>query len=161
MGFVAPLAAALGGGAAAGGGIAALTAALPAVSAVASGLGARAEAKAVEEQNKVNAYIGRTRAAQTDTSARESLNSELGTLRATFAANGQRATVGTEAVFNELRRVRGRDRRIEFGNRMQEASSYNMAAKSARQTGNLGLIGGVIKAAPSVFDVYQMKKKGF
>lgn len=146
---------------AAAGGAGVITTALPAISAVAGGLASRAEAKAVEEQNRVNAFIGRTRAVQTDTSAREGLNSELGTLRATFAANGQRATVGTEAVFNELRKVRSRDRRIEFGNRMQEASSYNMAANAARTSGRMGMLGGIIKAAPSVFDVIAMKKRGY
>ena len=147
--------------AAAAGGTATLATALPAISAIAGGMSTMAEAKSVKEQNKVNAYIGRTRAMQTDVAAREGMSAELGTLRATFAANGQRPTVGTEAVFNELRRVRGRDRRIEFGNRMQEASSYNMAAKSAASQGRAGLIGGFIKAAPSVFDVLEMKKRGY
>ncbi len=155
--FLAPM---LAGGAA-GTGVAAVTAALPAVSAIAGGMAANAQGKAVEEQNKVNAFIGRTRAMQTDVVARENLNSELGTLRATFAANNQRPTVGTDAIFSELRRVRARDRRIEFGNRMQEASSYNMAAKSARAEGRAGLTAGFIKAAPSVFDVYKIKSKGY
>ena len=146
---------------AAAGGTSVIATALPAISAIAGGFAANAEAKSVEEQNKVNAHIGRTRAIQTDVAAREGMSAELGTLRATFAANGQRPTVGTETVFNELRRVRGRDRRIEFGNRMQEASSYNMAAKSAKSAGRASLIGGFIKAAPSVFDVYEMKKRGF
>lgn len=169
-GFLAPLLAAAGGGgaAAAAGTAAAATAgtsvlatALPAVSAIATGLAGRAEAKATEEQNRINAYIGKTRAVQTDAVAREGLNSELGELRNAFASSGQRQTVGTEAVFSELRRVRGRDRRIEFNNRMQEASAYNMAAQNAKTQGNLSLLGGVIKGLPSVFDVMKIKNRGY
>jgi hypothetical protein len=152
--LVAPIAAAMGG-------TGVLTTALGGAAAIAGGMGERAEAKAMEEQARINAYIGRTRAGQTDVSARESLNSELGTLRATFQANGQRPTVGTEAIFNELRNVRARDRRIEFGNRMQEASSYDMQAQNYKTKGKFGLLGGVIKAAPSVFDVVKMKSKGY
>jgi len=151
---IAPIAAALGG-------TGVITTALPAIAAVAGGMGDRAENKAMEEQARINAYIGRTRAGQTDVSARESLNSELGTLRATFQANGQRPTVGTEAIFNELRNVRARDRRIEFGNRQQEASAYDMQANNYKSKGKWAMAGGIIKAAPSVFDVMKMKAKGY
>lgn len=152
--LVAPIATALGG-------TGVITTALPAISAIAGGMADRAESKATEEQARINSYIGRTRAAQTDVSARESLNSELGTLRATLSANGQRPTVGTETIFNELRNVRARDRRIEFGNRMQEASAYNMQANNAKAAGQWGLTAGIIKGAPSVFDVMKMKAKGY
>lgn len=145
--------------AAAAGGITPLALGAQAASGIAGGLAAYSEGKAAQEQNKVNAYIGRTRAIQTDVSARENLNSELGTLRATFAANGQRQTAGTAEIFNELRRVRSRDRRIEFGNRMQEASSYAMAARNAGGAARIGLWGGLLKAAPSMFDLYKWKKK--
>lgn len=128
-------------------------------SALAGGLGAMASGKAEERQAKINSFIGRTRAIQTDVNAREGLTSEMGSMRAALAANGQRATVGTEEMFRELRRVRGRDRRIEFGNRMQEASAYNMQAKSAGQEGRLGLLGGFIKAAPSIFDLQEWRTK--
>lgn len=146
---------------AAAGGTSVIATALPAVSAIAGGISTMQEGKAAEEQNRINAHIGKTRAIQTDVQAREGLNAELGSLRAAFAANGQRPTVGTEAVFNEMRRVRGRERRVEFGNRMAEAASFNMAAQSARSQGRMGLLGGIIKAAPSIFDVYEMKKRGY
>lgn len=146
---------------AAAGGTATIATALPAFSAIATGMADHAEGKATEEQNRINAYIGKTRAIQTDATAREGLSAELGSLRAAFAANGQRPTVGTEAVFNELRRVRGREQRVEFGNRMAEASSYTMAANNARSRGRLGLLSGGIKAAPSIFDVVAMKKRGY
>lgn len=126
---------------------------------LAGGLASYSQGQAQKEQAKVNQFIGRTRAIQTSTNAAEGLSSELGTLRATLAANGQRPTVGTAEIFNELRRVRSRDRRIEFGNRMQEASSYGMQAKAAGQAGTFGLLGGMINAAPSVFDLYNWKSK--
>lgn len=150
--LVAPIAAAAGG-------MAPLTTLIGAGSAVASGVSAYAAGKADEEANRINAYIGRTRAMQTDATARENLDTELGTLRATFAANGQRPTVGTAEIFNELRRVRSRDRRIEFGNRMQEASAYNIAANNARSSARAGLWGGMAKAAPSVMDYLEMRAK--
>jgi hypothetical protein len=150
--LIAPLAAAAGGAAP-------IAYGLQAASGIASGLSAYAGAKSQAEQAKVNAFIGRTRAIQTDVSAREGLESELGAMRAAFAANNQRQTVGTSEVFSELRRVRARDRRVEFGNRMQEASAYKMQASAARSEAGMGLLGGFMKAAPSVFDIYDWRKK--
>lgn len=156
---LAPMMAALAPTLAAAGGAAPLAFGAQALTGVASGIAAYSGAKAEQENAKINAFIGRTRATQTNVSAREGLESELGTLRATLAANGQRQTVGTGEVFNELRRVRGRDRRIEFGNRMQEASQYSAQAKAAGGAATQGLLGGFLKAAPSVFDLYDWKQK--
>lgn len=144
---------------AAAGGAAPLALAAQAGTAIFGGLAANAAAKTEEENAKVNAFIGRTRAIQTDVQAREGLESELGSLRAVLASNQQRPTVGTAEIFNELRRVRSRDRRIEFGNRMQEASAYQRQAAAAGQAGRQGLMAGFIKAAPSVFDLYDWKQK--
>lgn len=144
---------------AAAGGAAPIAYIAQAGTALAGGLASRASAKGDEEQAKINSFIGRTRAIQTDVNAREGLTSEMGSMRAALAANGQRATVGTEEMFRELRRVRGRDRRIEFGNRMQEASGYNMQAKAARQESRIGPLGGFIKAAPSIFDLQGWRTK--
>lgn len=144
---------------AAAGGAAPLAYMAQAGAGIASGLGAYSAGKAEQQQAKINAFIGRTRAIQTDVNAREGMESELGTMRATLAANGQRPTVGTDAVFQELRSVRSRDRRIEFGNRMQEASAYRMQAQAAGSGAKLGLLGGFLKAAPSVFDLMEWRKK--
>lgn len=132
---------------------------LSAGSAVAGGIGAYGAAQGEKQMAENNAYIGRTRAIQTDVSAREGLNAELGTLRATLAANGQRATVGTQGVFDELRKVRSRDRRIEYGNRMSEAAGFRMQAKNAGKAGTQALLGGLIKAGPSLFEAYDVYKK--
>lgn len=132
---------------------------LSAGSAVAGGIGAYGEAQGQKQLAENNAYIGRTRAIQTDVTARDGLEAELGTLRATLAGNGQRPTVGTQAVFDELRSVRSRDRRIEYGNRMQEAAQYRMQAKNAGKAGTSALLGGLVKAGPSLFDAYDIYRK--
>lgn len=123
------------------------------------GLAGSAEAKGEKKRAEINTYIGRTRAIQTDVEAREGLESELGTMRAALAQNGQRQNVGTMALFNELRRVRGRERRIEYGNRMAEAADWKMAAKNAKAKASGALIGGIIKAAPSMFSLYDYQSK--
>ena len=72
-------------------------------SSIFGGLSGAAEAKGEKQRAEANAYIGRTRAIQTDTDARQGLNDELATMRATFATNDQKPGVGTLAIFNELR----------------------------------------------------------
>ena len=123
------------------------------------GMAGAAEAKAEKKRAEVNAYIGKTRAIQTDTASRENLNDELATMRATFAANSQRPGVGTLEMFSELRRVRNRERRIEVGNRMSEAADWKMAAKNAKAKASGAMLGGIIGAGPSLFDLYDFKKK--
>lgn len=132
---------------------------LSAGNAVAGGISAYGKAQGEKQIAENNAYIGRTRAIQTDVSARDGLNAELGTLRATLAGNGQRPTVGTQGVFDELRKVRSRDRRIEYGNRMSEAADYRMQAKNAGKAGGAALLGGLMKAGPSLFEAYDVYKK--
>lgn len=120
------------------------------------GAAGRAEAKGEEMRARANAEIGRTRAAQTDTTARQDLNSELATLRTTLATNAQPMNTGTAAIFNELRRTRSRERRIGTGNEMRGAADWDMQAQNARTRGRNSLLGGFIKAAPSIFDLAQI-----
>jgi hypothetical protein len=127
-------------------------------SAVLGGLGGRAEAKAQKQQAEINAYIGKTRAIQTDTAAREGLSAELANFRTVMAANGQRAGVGTFEVMQQVRDVSGRERRVEFANRNQEASAYKMQAAAAGAAGRNAMIGGFARALPSLFDMYELKK---
>lgn len=124
------------------------------------GLGARQEAAAEQEAAQINSFIGRTRAIQTDTAAREGLSDELGNMRAVLGANGQRAGVGTFEMFRELRDIRNRERRVEVGNRNQEASDFNMAARNAGARKRMALpmaIGsqGFAQPAFSLFDLYR------
>lgn len=123
-----------------------------------SGLAGAAEAKGEKQRAEINAYIGRTRAIQTDTDARVGLNDELGTMRAALAANGQKPNLGTMALFDELRRQRGRERRVEYGNRMSEVADWKMAGKNASAKARSSIISGIGKAAPSMFDLYQLSK---
>lgn len=139
-------------------GTAAATLGLQAGGAILDGLGGRAEAKAQQKQAEINAYIGKTRAIQTDTAARESLSSELANFRTVMAANGQKAGVGTYEVMQELRDVRNRERRVEVANRNQEAGAYKMQAAAYGAAGRAAMIGGVVGAAPSLFDLYQLRK---
>ena len=134
--------------------------ALKAGSAAASGLAGFGQAKAEKKQAEINAFIGRTRAIQTDAEARNGLNSELGSMRNVMGANQQKAGVGTFDMMQELRDIRGRERRINVGNRNSEAASSRMQAKAAGGRAMGSLIGGAIKAGPSLFTLYDYKSKG-
>lgn len=127
-------------------------------SSIFGGLAGAAEAKGEKQRAEANAYIGRTRAIQTDTDARQGLNDELATMRATFATNDQKPGVGTLAIFNELRKQRNRERRIEVGNRMAEAADWKMQGKNAGAKASAAMMGGIVGAGPSLFDLYQYKK---
>lgn len=123
------------------------------------GIGAYSEAQGVKQQAEINSFIGRTRAIQTDEAARSGLESELAAMRNTFAANGQTPGVGTFEIMKELRKTRGQERRIAFGNRMQEAADYRLAAKNAGSEGKFALLGGIAKAGPSLFDFYDYARR--
>ena len=127
-------------------------------SSIFGGLAGAAEAKGEKKRAEINSYIGRTRAIQTDTEARVGLNDELATMRATFAANGQRPGVGTLQIFNEVRKQRSRERRIDYGNRMAEVADWKMQGKNAQAKASAAFMGGIIGAGPSLFDLYQYKK---
>lgn len=130
---------------------------LKAGGALAGGALAYSSAKGQQEQAKVNAYIGRTRALQTDTVERQNLESDLGTLRTSLAANEMRPGVGTLEVVNALRKVKDRERRINVGNRMAEAADWRMRAGNAGSAATGGLFSGFINAGPSLFDLYQYR----
>lgn len=127
-------------------------------SSIFGGLAGAAEAKGEKKRAEINAYIGRTRAIQTDTDARVGLNDELATMRAALASNGQKQNVGTMALFDELRKQRGRERRVEVGNRMAEVADWKMAGKNAGAKASSAMLGGILKAGPSLFNLYQYKK---
>jgi hypothetical protein len=86
------------------------------------------------------------------------LSSELANFRTVMATNGQKAGVGTYEVMQELRDVRNRERRVEVANRNQEAGAYKMQAAAYGAAGRAAMIGGIVGAAPSLFDLYQLKK---
>lgn len=134
--------------------------ALSAASAGASAVSGYQQAKGQQERANINSFIGRTRALQEGTTQREGLESELGSMRAAFGANQQRAGVGTLEVVNELRRVRDRERRIGVGNRMSEAADWQMQGRNAGRAATGALFTGGLKAGASLFDLYDFKRSG-
>lgn len=120
-------------------------------------MGSSAAAKAEEQQANINAYIGRTRALQSDTTMRNRANDTTGTMRAALSANGQRPNVGTLELFREFRENADRERSIEYGNRMLEAAQFRTQAANARQKRRLSVPLGIARAGPSLFDLYQVQ----
>lgn len=141
------------------GGAASAATTLSAVTSIAGGFAAASEAAGEKQRAENNAYVGRTRAMQSDVNARTDLSSELGTLRSTLAANGQGMNVGSMEVMKDLRGVRSRERRIEFGNQMQQAADWRMDAKNAGAKRTGALLGGFINAGPDMLDLYQLKRR--
>ncbi len=121
-------------------------------------LGALSKAKAEKQAADNNAYIGRTRALQTATAAADGLNSEAGTLRTTLAGNGQKAGQSTFGIFDEMRRVRGQERRIAFENEMQTSRDYTQQGRNAMSAGRWQFLSGMAKTGQSMFDIYQYRK---
>lgn len=120
------------------------------------GLGARSEAKAEQRQAEKNAYIGRTRAIQTDTVARQNLASDLGSARAVFGANQQGMNVSVLEVLGDIRRQSERERRISVAGEMSRAADFRTAASNAGTRGRYALLGAGARAAPDLYDLYQM-----
>ena len=125
-----------------------------AASGVMSGIAGFQGARAEQQHARINSYIARTRALQTDTTARQGLEDELGAMRAALAGGGQRMGAGTMEIVNELRQVRGRERRIEVGNNRAEAADWRMRGRNARAAAPWALMGGIARAGPSMFDLF-------
>ena len=121
-------------------------------------VGAMQAAKADKAQAERNAFIGRTRALQADTAERTGLNDELSTIRATLAANGQ--TGGTFEIMRALRETRGRERRVEVGNRMQEASDWRMQGRNALVKGRAEALTKLPEFGLSLFKLSQIRRGG-
>lgn len=109
---------------------------------VLGGVSAYSRAMGEKRRAEVNAYIGKTRAINTTADSAEALMSNLATLRTTFAANGQRPSVGNSAIFDDLIRTSGREGRIAAGNDMSAFYDWGRQAANARVTAMSGLIGG-------------------
>lgn len=131
---------------------------LKAAGAAFTGVQAFSAAKAEKQNAETNAFIGRTRAMQTDTSARQGLTSELATMRNVLAANGQAAGVSTFEIFKDLRSSRDRERRVAFSNEMSRVHDFNQQGANAMSRGRAGLLVGLANAGPSMFDLYQRRQ---
>jgi hypothetical protein len=122
------------------------------------GMAGRRAAMAEKQRADNNAFIGRTRAIQTSTAMREDLNSELASMRAVMATNGQRPNVGTFEMMRELRETRSRERRVAYGNEMMGVYDQQMASRNAQDAGRAAMIGGITKAAGPLMQLYQYKR---
>lgn len=135
-----------------------LGSALSAGSSIAGGISGMQAAKGEKLRNDINAYTGETRAIQTATVANQSLESELGSIRAAFAANGQRPTSANLALLGKVRKVRNREKRIGVANEKRGAMDSRIAGRNATALGRAELFKGFGDAAPSLFDLRQVMK---
>ena len=134
--------------------------ALQAGSAVAGGMAGRSQAQGEMLHARINSYIGRTRAIQTDTAARQALADQTSTQRTALAASGQRMNVGVLDMLNEYRTVAERERRIDVGNRMQESRDFSREGRNAKSRGQWAMTLGLAKAGPSMFDLAEVLRNG-
>lgn len=126
---------------------------------IAEGQAKKAEADDQARQADINAYIGKTRAIQTDVDARRGLESELSTMRATFASNNQRPNSATAMMMGELRTARNDERRINVANANQVAGDYMTSADNNRKAGRRAATIGFVRAVPNMFSLIDLKKK--
>lgn len=132
--------------------LAPLALAAQAAAPIASGISAARQASSMREQERANAEWGRIRANQTDTAARTGLEEDISAARAVFNANDAGQSVGTLGLLDEMRQIRGRDRRIEMGNRARETNDAGRRAASYRP--GLEMFSGVMRGGPSLFQLY-------
>jgi hypothetical protein len=126
-----------------------------AIGTVAGGAAALGKAKGERALARSNAYIADTRAIQTGTANTEQLASDLATLRATIASNGQGMDGGTAPFFQELRRIRARENRIAMANERQAGADYRQAGRNSMAQG-YGEFGASLFRAASLFDYSKM-----
>jgi hypothetical protein len=106
----------------------------------------------MRQQENINAQWGQVRADQTATNASIGLEDDLSTYRAALSANDAGTSVATLGIMDQVREIRGRDRRIETGNRNRETADARNRARSYRP--NMELARGFMKAGPSLAQLY-------
>lgn len=126
--------------------------ALKAGAGILGGIGSILAGGAQRQQARINAYIGETRAMQTGAALTDSLAAELGSLRATFAANAQG---GGAEFFQALREVRQREMRVAVANERQNASDMQRQGRGAYTRGMAEGVSQFASAGPSLFDFVQ------
>lgn len=134
---------------------------LGAASSIMQGVAGFSQAQAEARRAEINAYIGKTRAIQTGNAARTSLESEVGSMRSVFAANGQSMDSASWDLMQRVRNIRQGESRIAVANEMAGVDDYRMQAQNAKMQGFGALLSGFGKALPSLFDIaqYQMGPK--
>jgi hypothetical protein len=127
-------------------------------STVLGGVQAYGQAAGEKKRAEINSHIGRTRAIQTDATARDNLSDELASIRNSLANGGQTPGVGTFEILQDFRKTRDRDRRVEFGNRMSEAADWRQQAANIRPGAKLA--SGLIDSGPQLFSIAQLLRPG-
>lgn len=132
--------------------------ALNAVGSIAGGMAGASEAKAAQLQAQTNAFIGETRALQTDAAAREGMESELAQARAAIGVGGLNS--GTFGFLSDIREKRGRGRSIAVGNERAQARDQALRASVLGRSARFSMLGGVLGAAPNIFSVAENINRG-
>ncbi len=130
---------------------------LGAASSFTQGLAGAAAASGEQQRANINSYIARTRAVQTDTVSRQEMESELGTTRAALGANGQGLNVPVLQLLRDIRTTRERERRIQTNNQNTQAADYRLQGRNASARGSAAVVGGLVRAGPSLFDLAQLE----
>jgi hypothetical protein len=123
---------------------------------IAGGIADYQSAAAAKQQAQINAYIGKTRAIQTDGQARETLNRNLGSLRAGLASAGQGVNLGSAFLFDSYRKASSDQRSIDYGNAMSQSLTYKSQARTIHP--GMAFLAGAGQAAPSLFGLYDSLK---
>lgn len=129
---------------------------LSAGSAIMQGVAQSQQHRAEAEREEVNAYIGKTRALQTQVAGRDSLEQEVSSMRSVLGANGQGGDSAGFDLIQRVRDVRRGENRIRFSNEMSGVYDHQMAADNQRTAATGALIGGFGRALPSLFDYAQL-----
>lgn len=122
------------------------------------GMAGKQEAAGEKLQADINADIAKTRAIQDGTTKAEQTVSELATMRATMASNGQGVNSGTAPFMQELRRVRSREARITQGNHNRQAEDYKIQGRNAENKGRNAMTKGILGAAKPAFSLYDLNR---
>ncbi|QDP64844.1 MAG: hypothetical protein Unbinned5081contig1001_1 [Prokaryotic dsDNA virus sp.] len=129
--------------------------ALQAGAAVAGGVSSLVAAKNEKRRSEINAYVGETRAIQTGTVARQNLESELGMYRNVLNSGGGIDSADYD-LLDDIRTIRGRERRINVQNEKTQANDWRMQGNNAMARGWGGFFSGVGKAAIPLSTIVQI-----
>lgn len=125
---------------------------LSAGSAIMQGMAGASQARAEQKREEINAYIGKTRAMQTQTAGRDSLEQEVSSMRSVLGANGQGGDSAAFDLIQRVRDIRRGETRTRFGAEMAGVADHQMAAANAGQRATGAMLAGFGNALPSLFD---------
>ena len=121
-------------------------------SAIMKGMAGASQARAEQEREEINAYIGKTRAMQTQTAGRDSLEQEVSSIRSVLGANGQGGDSAAFDLIQRVRDIRRGENRVRFSAEMAGVADHRMAAANAGNAATASMLSGFANALPSLFD---------